>query len=495
MSARGNEAAVTPEETRARVRGLLGDLQPESVQAAFAGDPEFTRDVIEALPGLHGSYLKLVKALAGYVQGLPPDERAELVGDLVTGLDSEAVVEAANTLSSLVITIHRENPDLAALRFPAIEAEFAGIDFGKLRESVAVMADYYTAVVNRSLDVAGENPVIMANIVGMLPPLLNGMIRVISHLIDSMNLPPEILASALFNVLSSLDAEEIGRAMSRLSDQVNDLHAGNLILGRDEPRLRAVFTDFTKRILDNLDVEAVSGAMVAVGEDIEVIVDSLLELVSRDPELVLQVSRTTVSLANIAARIVSSSFNELDKWPAETYARIGENLRENLDTTEIGKAIDSWIMFSRNLREANPHLTRELLSGAIQAINTERLELQLLDVSKDMKHAVLANAGVRKALEPAELGRRINDSLVAFNRSAAGRPGAVRDYLTELLGAIDSKEFEAAVRTVSSGVTDAMFSSVERGMAVLKPALAGGWKFLRFIGSFLKNKLLGGVGV
>ena len=89
-------------------------------------------------------------------------------------------------------------------------------------------------------------------------------------------------------------------------------------------------------------------------------------------------------------------------------------------------------------------------------------------IRDSLKEALLANPGVRQALEPEEMGRRVNDALARFNGSAAGRPGAIKDYMTRLLAAVDTRELERAARNVTHGMMDAVFAQRERAMALLK---------------------------
>lgn len=364
--------------------------------------------------------------------------------------------------------VHEENPALVEAAYPAMEAVLKEIDFGKMRESTVALLDYFTTYMTHMIEVMMDNPVVVANLVGIAPPLLNSIIKVFSVALEKTNLPPEILASALFNTLSALDAEEIGRVLTTGSKMAIDLHAGNYILGGEEPRFRAVFTDFMKRVLDNLDSEAATGAVVALAEDAEVMAGVLVELVARDPEMVVLMSRMGTSLSNIAARVVANALGEASAWPDELLLKIAEEMRDGLESEEVGRALDSAVTLGLRFRETNPELHKEIMTNVLQGVNTERLELLVLSASADLKEALLANPGVRQALEPEEMGRRVNDALARFNGSAAGRPGAIKDYMTRLLAAVDTRELERAARNVTHGMMDAVFAQRERAMALLK---------------------------
>lgn len=489
MNAEEKVSAAGRKEAREAIRAIVPDLRVETVEAALEEDPGFAGEILLGLPGLASAQLKLLERLAAFVSGLPPEEREKLLKETAAGFDGKAVADAANRLTPLVMTVHRENPELASELFPAMETAFREIDFGKVREAAAAMLDYWATATEKMVELATENPVVIANLMGIVPVLLNALIRVLAHALEKLDLPSEILASAAFNMLEALDAEEIGRVLTFLAGQVNMLHAGNLILGRDEPRSHAVFTEFSKRVLDTTDVEEVAGAVVAVGEELEVIADSLVETVSRDPELVIVLSRTAVSLMNIATRVVSSTLDELNKLPGDVLASIGDKVGENFDPVEMGRALDSFVSLALRFRRANPDLHREMLAKTLKAVNIEQLDMLMRGISRDVIEAMGKDPGVRRALEPEEVGRRINEMVIAFNRSTAAGPSAVRDYVSRMLSAVDTRDLEIAARKVSDGLTDAFLESSDRGLALVRVVASGARRFMRFLFTLAKEKL------
>jgi hypothetical protein len=483
----GKKAAAQAEQTRESIRQFLAGLEPESLELALSGDPGLTREAIESSYMVEMACFQVIKVFCEYLDGLSPEERSAVLERHIQAFDGSAVAAATNAWSALAMKVHEERPDLVEATFPAIDSIFKDTDFGKGREALSGLLDYFTKYMTYAIEVMMENPVVIANIVGIIPPLVNSMIKIVSVGLEKTNLPPEILASALFNTLTALDAEELGRVMTTMSRMIVDLHAGNYILGHDEPRLRAVFTDFMKRVLDNVDNVATTGALVAVAEDAEVIAGVLVELTARDPEMVVLMAKAAASVHNIIARIIANGLSETAAWPDELLVRVGEEMRAT-DTVEVGRAIDSAVTFALRLHETNPWLHSHLLTGALQEINTERLELLLGAASLDIKEAMLANPGIRRALEPEEIGRRLNERLVRFNNSAAGRPGGIRDYVTRMLSVVETEELEKAARTVSEGMMDATLATGARVRMLLKLGAKNAWRFIKLVTKALNAK-------
>ncbi|MBU4180029.1 MAG: hypothetical protein KJ625_08840, partial [Actinobacteria bacterium] len=289
--------------TRENVEAVLESVKPEAVDAAveslFGEGGEMGPEILLAIPNVMNAYARMLTGFAEVLEELEPEERRKLLGEAAGKLDGVALGRATNAFSRLMMKVGKENPKLAAEVFPAIETAIEEIDFGKLRVGTVAYIEYAADLASMSIDAMLENPVIVANLVGILPPLINNLIKVISGALSEMDLPQEVLASAVFNIILEIDTEELGRAVTSMSKIVNELHEGNLILGRDEPRFRAVFAEFAEGILENVDTAEFARAVVALGEDFEVILDSVTDILHRDPELLILAGATVGSLLNV----------------------------------------------------------------------------------------------------------------------------------------------------------------------------------------------------
>ena len=111
-------------------------------------------------------------------------------------------------------------------------------DFGKIRVGLSAHLE------GRREELRGEaglfNPVAISNLLGVVPPLANYALRVLTRTLQALNLPAEILANAVFQLLEDVDMAEVGGLVDALATFVSALHRGNLVLGRDEPRFKEV---------------------------------------------------------------------------------------------------------------------------------------------------------------------------------------------------------------------------------------------------------------
>ncbi|MBK5093806.1 MAG: hypothetical protein JJE48_09875, partial [Actinobacteria bacterium] len=345
---------------------------------------EEARDILNAVRRLKIARVRLLRELSWFLDELPQEERTGLLKMIIEVFDGSSMAQSANSMSRLFLTIHEESPGLAGELFPDIEAFFTETDFGKLRKAVDAGLDYWTALACKSFDVASDNPVVIANLIGMLPAVVNSLVKVLSYGLGNLDMPPEIIASSLFNLLLELDAGEIGRTITSASKMVNEMHEGNIVLGRDEPRFKAVLSEFVVGVMETADAGEVSQAAVALGEDLETAAGSMMGLLNRNPELLVLAVSTWVSLYNILVRTASGVLGELGKLPDDVLSRLGEEIVGKLDVGEAGRALNSMAAFAGRFMEANPELLRRVVSDAVKTVDGEQLAAVLREVYRDV---------------------------------------------------------------------------------------------------------------
>ncbi|MHA1570120.1 MAG: hypothetical protein ACTSXZ_11680, partial [Alphaproteobacteria bacterium] len=256
-------AAASPQTINALVEALLElgrqlgrfppDLTDQYVrQIAAEVDGERLRELprvwapllLRHLPVIANAHCETIKALAESLDGMPSEERAERLRTAIRYMDGTVWGETTTAVAQAILQIYRDNPDLMNELQPTVEAAVRATDYGKMREAVAAVAHFGGEAAVMFLDPALKDPVVMSNLAMSAAPMLNALIKVLARGLEKVDLPDEFLASALFNLLGELDRDELARATNAAANLINALHAGNLVLGRDEPRFRAVFAEF-----------------------------------------------------------------------------------------------------------------------------------------------------------------------------------------------------------------------------------------------------------
>jgi hypothetical protein len=481
--------------TREKVEGALDAVKPEAVEEAvvkiFTEDGGMAEDIYRAKPDILNAYANFTRAFAESLERLSTEERSGLIAEVVEKLDGEAVGDAANAVSRLLMKVREENPDLARQVLPAIRKAVDTTDFGKLREGASAWMDYAADMVVLTLEDALENPVVMANLIGIAPPLINNLIRIASTALEQVDLPKEVLASALFNTMLAVDREEVGKAISAASRLINNMHEGNLVLGRDEPRFRAVFDELAEGVLEHVDTAELSRAVVSVGEDFEVVLDATTDLLHRDPELMLQASSTVGALLNVALRGIANFLLEFSQLPDEILFRMGEEIRQNLEVSEFARILNLLLMLRNRFINVNPELLREMAAALLPAIDTEQAALLARNVSSVMSDVIRDDPGLSRKFEPEYIGGKVNEAIVAFNRYMSSRDGGPREFMARVFDQMDTVELELAVRNTAGSFYEAFFGSADRAVAVIRPVASGVWFAVKSLAALLIRKVLG----
>ena len=485
-----DERLSSPEKSREALRNFVLDIEPDAVEAAVREDPGLARDLAFVRLKLLMACSSLAGAMADYGSGLSAEERSRLVEDIMSELDGGKLAASMNSVSSFLLKLRNEDAPIEEPVALATREFIEQADFGKTREAFEWWCGLMTSTGSEAIEEMMANPVVAANIFAMLPPLVNAVIRLFSKFVDSMNLPSEILASALFNIISELDAEELGRGLTAAARQVNSLHEGSKVLGGEEPRFRAVFSGFMSRMLDETDPGEIAGMLVAVAEDVEVMAGVMAGINAGDDDLMVLTALTGARLSVVIARTVTGVLLEMGKVPRSTWERVGREMLASMDPAEIGRAINAWVDLGLAFREANPDFNALFLEGAFSRLDFEKLELLLAASLSDMGRAVRSSPGLIKTLEPEQMGRRINDALKAFNSSVAS-PGTVRDYVARLMSVIDTRELSGASKKLAKGMTEGMLAGAEQGEVILKSFMSAAWSVVRFIFRRAADRLRG----
>lgn len=451
----------------------------------FAVDPETVKTAINA-------QAQALKEMAEALEALPADQRGERYAQAVAALDGQTIGQAATAVARLLMVLRRENPDLIDRTGPAMEAAVKATDFGKLREGVVVLADYEADAVIRFFDLAMADPVVIANLLGIAAPLLNNALRVLAYALIRLDMPAEVVASSIFNILSDVDRKALGQTLTGLARLVNDLHEGSRVLGRDEPRFREVFTKIAEGVLEDTDFDQVGAALIALSEDMEVVHQVAADLMRKDPNLLIRTVAAALAFHNAALRGVTAVTEQAARLPDEALARLGETVQNGLDGADLGRALNGMTELARRLNEQNPDRVDAFAAEVLAALDVQSLGATLGDMAARTAGAAAADPGLKRALRPEDVGRRVNDAVVRFNahmQKAADGPG---DYLSQVMAGVDGRELQQAVRHVVNLITRGLFSKAGKGMALIRPMAAGAWRMFTFSLSSLKRKLLGG---
>ncbi|NPV58028.1 MAG: hypothetical protein HPY75_00025 [Actinobacteria bacterium] len=467
----------------------LRDVNPENaaelVRTFIWEDVAFSMSVLGASPSLVNWVVELLLELGKQLNNFTLDILKDFIARLGKDLDTERLKQLPSAYAPLVNQLLLEDRE-------ALDALIAGIgaaaermmqagertwrkiwntaDFGKIRVGLTAHLEA------RRAELDGEpgllNPVAISNLLGVVPPLANYTLRVITRALQSLNLPAEILANAVFQLLEDIDMAEMGGLVNALAGLVTALHRGNLVLGRDEPRFKGVLERVTRELVDNVDGEAFREMLVALKEDGAVIGQVVSGYIYATPESTAQVARALYLAVGAALRSAAEHMRRFSELPSEAVAAMDAYFEEAVDPRELARIINYNAVLLNKALDARPDLLPGFMAKLLASLDNEALAEAGKKIALQLSDAALSDPAVKAALEPEAVGERINAALAAFNAFAWRNPGLLAEKAERVLATINVDELVLA----GSELAAAAFTALRRHPEVIgkavKPVMA-----------------------
>ncbi len=472
---------MEPFLTAEKVKSFFAQATPENVAALCASLREdngsFGATLVQALPDLLNAHTALLSALLRAVNELPPDERRERIAAAAQRIDGAALGKTLTELADALHETHRRNPELIARLASVLAEATRAADFGRLREGAVAWSSYRADALHALLAPALADPVRLANLFSALPDLLNRQLRLAADLLGEIELPPEIVASAVLNALEAVDREQLARGLNAAAALCNQLREGDWTLGHDEPRFAAVLGNVAADLLPRLDTPAIAQALTAAGEDLGVIVKVVVESILRDPALTEQLTLTGVAWNNVMLRALADTLHAVAQLPDEQYRSLLVAITAHWRQDEMMQACNEAVGLYLRLARLAPDLQREYLRRLLDGIDGE----QLHDAWTLTGRAIGDVLRERELTSPERLGRGINRALARFNRRMDALDGGPGEFFKRVLAQIDANELRRAANHLFGGLTHALLSGAQRAQALLQPLLKSGRRIAGFL--------------
>ena len=457
-------SALPPGLRQAFIANILTEIEQAKFQDAAAAWSPLWRETIEKHPELRAL---MSQAMTGVAGAMLTVWLAELQEREFKPADGRRLGETINKFSQHLIQFDREHPGDASRVAPLVAGAAAAVDYGKLREAASMLAESGGAAAQQAFGAILANPAALANCLGLAPPFINTTLRVLAKALQDLDISPEVMAAALFNLLADIDQREVGRVLTLASTRLNQLHAGNMILGGNEPYFRAVLRDFLAGVATTADWREITAAATALGEDLETVVQVAWEAAWRSPQTAETTAAAVAAGLTTFTRTATVATKALVDLPEETFRQAVEGWRVQTDPTDSARLVNALISLAARVMADEE--ARRRLGQTLTEIDLARLAEVGREATAAAQVAWQADVQRREALQPEQLGRRVNQWLTSFNRRMENRPDGVRQWFARFFGEIRPGELERALRLTLNGFTKALFTSAGRGMSVLRP--------------------------
>lgn len=380
---RNLEEMLRNPEAKDRVMASLSYLEPEKARelarVLFWSDSAFSFGLLGQLPRGLNFAVALLDETGRQLQKVPPLLLKEFSAEMLRTVDTDAIKALYPTYSPLLVNLGLapgDNPaatkHLQEKKIRFLQERLRSADFGKIRHKVTRHIDENYPVIESVVNTVISDPVIFANLLNILPPLLNNLLKGAASALENIDFPPEILASSIFNLVDDIRAEELGAIANQLNCLVNRLHEGSSTLGGNEPRFRLVLQNLFEKTVQNLDPKEAAGALLALSEDLEVVFYVAADTALQKPELSAGLLSAMLQGSTAVLRGLTYLADQLGNLPPGLMNDAAGELAEN-HFKESAKLINTLVNLSNKILADHPDLVEKVLHSFYQSLDREAL--------------------------------------------------------------------------------------------------------------------------
>lgn len=366
-----------------------------------------------------------------------------------------------------------------------LQETMQAMDFGVIRDALTRRAKTNYPAIESAIGTIVTDPVIFANVLTALPPIVNNLLKGIAHGVTEIDFPPEILASAIFNLIDNLEAREIGKLVNGLSRFINGLHEGSLVLGGDEPSFRPVFQNLVQEIVGEIDETVFMDALTALSEDLEIMIPVIADVILERPEMLQKGVPVFVAAFNALMQGSSYLVTKMGQLPEEFYQQIYLEWMENVDFKETGLLLTAVVRLVNQVLVPHPDIVGETLSSVYRMVDKRELGT-LIQTIIAQTVAFLEKESIWDLLPPEEAGKMVNSVLKAYNRNPRMYTEDSQESLAVFAAQIDQQDVSEAILNTSNQISDALSANPPLAKSIMKSLYAMVRGLIK--GSFRKNR-------
>ena len=458
----GSEGTVslTPEQMSESITRFLQSVDSSDLKdlakELFQEDGEFSELLVRSVPGIVGAVTQIVKSFAESLENMPAEKSTELLASSLSQVNGKEIGEAVNTISRLYIRLHEQDPEFYPVNKLGIASGVVEeVDFGKLRKALIFRNEERMELLRSEVEMMSDEPMAIINLFSVVTPMLNNLIEVLKAAFETLEMPSEATAFAVFKILQDINWNEISNAVNGLAGLIVTLHRGNLILGDGSLESRTVFTRISEDLLSGLEPQAIAEAIQAIGEESEAFLTSFATTALENEELTLWMSGAMTTVTSSYLTALANVLERFNALPPETIKKFADGIAEDFEPGELGRAIYNLVVLVGRISSESPELFGTILKNTMTASNLDEM------------------------LGPEAIGAGVNQALVSYNRLSRENPRLVEEGLDGFLAGIDARELGEAAQTTASQVAEATSRHPEVIKALLKALMSMAFKTVK----------------
>ena len=378
------EEQLKSAELKDQVISSLEYLEPENARELARlllwSDSAFSFGLIGQLPRSLNFIVAFFDELGQQLQNVPPELLRQFAFEMARNVDTKSMAALPAAYKPLIAALNQASVDSSGedelhqekmIQF--IREKIQSTDFGKVRTSLKKHLEGSYPLAESVVAEIISDPVAFANLINILPPLLNHFLKLTASSLEHLDYPSEILASAVFNLVNDIETGEMASIINNINRLINRVHEGSSILGGSEPRFRLVAENILEKTLQEIDQEAAAGALCALGEDLETVLNAAADTAIKKPELMVALLTAMMQGSSAILRGMSYITDRLKELPPDYFAQFTTSIL-NSEAQESAKMFNNLVSLSNRILAENPELCEKAAVSFLKTVDKNELQ-------------------------------------------------------------------------------------------------------------------------
>ncbi|MCX8172440.1 MAG: hypothetical protein N3D09_02360 [Archaeoglobaceae archaeon] len=369
------------------------------LREVLSKDLEFATTLFSLAPRSVNAVFGVVEGVNSYMANFATDTVFGLLKGITNELNTAYIAKAANDFFDQVERVRKDHPKLVAELMGNKIGEFIDtLDFGKLGKFIedSAYCTYGTfEIINEKIV---GNPIKFGNLITPIPAVVNAGVMIANDALTRLELPPEVLASALFGTVNKLKIEEVGRLIGKASSLVNRVHEGNYILGRGDRKFKEIAENIMNKLLTSIDAEELSKAINAILDDLNDLSDGLNNALWRNPHFAMALTPLIPAMINLFIGIGAKTISKFNELPPELSSQVIASMLKEIDTKKIGEILTGIAKIVNGISESDPKAISSFINSAIAFSDKKEVEKAINNLIKSALEVILSNPQILSAL-------------------------------------------------------------------------------------------------
>lgn len=355
-------------------------------------DIEFTVTIFSLIPRTANTLFGAMRGFSAYSSKFTSDTLVGILKGVAGDFDATYAAETLNEFFDEMERLRKDHPVL----FAEIAGEKIGefidtLDFGKLRkfvEDTAYCSQGTFEIINEKII---GNPVKLANVMALMPAVANAGIAIANDALQRADISSEVLASATFKTLESLNVKELAKLAENLAKFVNRLHEGNYILGRGERKFKEVAENIIEKFLNSVNVDELKKAVLAVLDNARDVNEAFTNALWRNPLALMSLTSLIPVAVNTLFEMLSKILSKFGELPVELMSLTVTSIIKEIDTEKLGDVITAFARTFNEVAKRNPEIISGLINAAIASADSKEVEKLINNLTKSFVEVLLSN--------------------------------------------------------------------------------------------------------